>query len=698
MGFALFSQAPNWSVIPADFQFTSTLTGQLIINDTIINSSNNILGAFIDGEVRGVAHPTEVGDTKMYFLTMYANIAAGENVTFQAYLGNQDSIHHIVDTITFSSNFALGTPAAPYELRLNAFESVTFLPFTLNYTTLTGQFSAVNLLGYIVNNGNLPIEFTISDVGSNLTVSLVNNTLQVSHLGEIGLDSVLVAVVDSNDLSVVYDQQYMYYDVLPVNDTMYISGIPDITWGKNTTPCLSLSQYLVNPDEDSIAWEVLSYFPDSIGDTTVDWFVNTSVYQFSMSLVIETFINGNDLQNIAYQLGIFDQGNLVGEASPQVVDGKVVFFITAYSNFTNSTLSFKLYDRNHSILYDERTTTAPFIVNGIVGDIANPLQLYFGTHSYYLMDDLLCINLFDSIPGPIDSFMVIATEVNTADKFSDTARFTISYAEEQQPFLNGIPDQSVFSGVSFTDFDLNTYLTEMDGDSVSFSVIGSDNVIVNINPHGVVSAMPNSGQWVGQDIIVFVATDVTGNALFDKDTVVFSVLPNIDVSGIDDQTISTTEAFAPVELLDHLVYPYPDSLQWEVTSSELITLIVGTQMNVYFPSPNWVGEDTLYIGARHIRDQSVFDMDTAIFRVEDQRILGTKEAYSEVEKRIYPNPSKGIFNIPDSIENVQVLNIIGKQVAFELEQNHLFIKTPGLYFVSFEMNGATKVEKIIVKP
>ncbi|MBH50107.1 MAG: hypothetical protein CMG69_05080, partial [Candidatus Marinimicrobia bacterium] len=52
---------------------------------------------------------------------------------------------------------------------------------------------------------------------------------------------------------------------------------------------------------------------------------------------------------------------------------------------------------------------------------------------------------------------------------SDNATFTVSPGVDEAPVVGDIPDQSVDEGQSFSSFDLDDYLTELDGDDVAWS-------------------------------------------------------------------------------------------------------------------------------------------------------------------------------------------------------------------------------------
>ena len=65
---------PSWSVTPADFQNSANLTATLDIDHVASTDPNDMLGAFVGEECRGVVSPVTMGESKLFFLTVYSNL------------------------------------------------------------------------------------------------------------------------------------------------------------------------------------------------------------------------------------------------------------------------------------------------------------------------------------------------------------------------------------------------------------------------------------------------------------------------------------------------------------------------------------------------------------------------------------------------------------------------------------------------
>ncbi len=106
---------PNWSVNPPDFQFTMTMTGLGVYNCQATEDEADMVGAFIDGECRGVQYfNTVVGGQSLAYMTIYDNNSNGSEIIFKLYDASEDAIIEDVYTVSFSENESMGNAASPY--------------------------------------------------------------------------------------------------------------------------------------------------------------------------------------------------------------------------------------------------------------------------------------------------------------------------------------------------------------------------------------------------------------------------------------------------------------------------------------------------------------------------------------------------------------------------------------------------------
>ena len=113
---------PQWSVNPADYENSMNLIGTLSILGQPTDDAQDLVAVFIDGECRGVAHPTYNARYDNYFvqLDVYGNTEdEGKPVVFYAYDNSTGTKYPQLSTsqeVVFRDNQVYGTFAAPVVL------------------------------------------------------------------------------------------------------------------------------------------------------------------------------------------------------------------------------------------------------------------------------------------------------------------------------------------------------------------------------------------------------------------------------------------------------------------------------------------------------------------------------------------------------------------------------------------------------
>ena len=95
---------------------------------------------------------------------------------------------------------------------------------------------------------------------------------------------------------------------------------------------------------------------------------------------------------------------------------------------------------------------------------------------------------------------------------------------DRAPEIMNIPNQSINEGESFNSFDLDNHLIEFDGDAISWTYRGNNELVVSIDEDNVVTVTTPVANWVGSETITFTATDQTTGGLSDSASVIFTSL------------------------------------------------------------------------------------------------------------------------------------------------------------------------------
>ncbi|MCF8275015.1 MAG: T9SS type A sorting domain-containing protein [Flavobacteriaceae bacterium] len=99
-----FGQAPNWQVNESQYQYTMSFAAFLNVNGTTLSSTNDKVGAFVNGELRGSANLLYVSSTDRYlaYFLVFAN-TINETIDFKIY----DSVNNQIVNATTTINFQI---------------------------------------------------------------------------------------------------------------------------------------------------------------------------------------------------------------------------------------------------------------------------------------------------------------------------------------------------------------------------------------------------------------------------------------------------------------------------------------------------------------------------------------------------------------------------------------------------------------
>ncbi|MDG1397689.1 MAG: hypothetical protein P8P88_04820 [Polaribacter sp.] len=125
------AQDPNWSLNTSDYQFSMTFTSFLNVNGATLTSPNDKVGAFVNGEIRGVANVIYQSNVNKYvaYLSVYANTNK-EIINFKIYDSTSDSMLDVDKTETFiidgniggiSQSYSIASPELNNEAVFNSF-------------------------------------------------------------------------------------------------------------------------------------------------------------------------------------------------------------------------------------------------------------------------------------------------------------------------------------------------------------------------------------------------------------------------------------------------------------------------------------------------------------------------------------------------------------------------------------------------
>jgi len=246
-----------------------------------------------------------------------------------------------------------------------------------------------------------------------------------------------------------------------------------------------------------------------------EWSVDITNYEFNANVVAKIFVNNEQQNDMSGILAAFYGTECRGVTLPTQFGNDALFFLTVYANQPDLQLNFSYYQAESDMVLniDEEIVFQPNQLYGsvleplqmnifidydnppIVADIPNQIvnftenfnsielnnylteldgdEIVWNAQSgaflqVLITDNLALIEKTDPLWSGSESVIFTATD-QTSNSFSasDTVQFTV-LPTDHPPQLNDIPNQSIPSGHSFTEINLNDYLVEIDNDSISW--------------------------------------------------------------------------------------------------------------------------------------------------------------------------------------------------------------------------------------
>ncbi|MEQ8237838.1 MAG: hypothetical protein RIA69_01430 [Cyclobacteriaceae bacterium] len=161
---------PNWQIDPGNFQYSMTVTSLLEINGDTLESNNDRIAAFFNGEVRGVTSPTVYIaslDRHLAFLTVFSNNVSGEVISFKIYDATNEQEEEVITTVTFSDGSQVGTNTQPQFLtNVHVWNGSSWDSGNLPATGAGARLSA----NYNTTSGNLDVDYL--DVQNDVTLTI----------------------------------------------------------------------------------------------------------------------------------------------------------------------------------------------------------------------------------------------------------------------------------------------------------------------------------------------------------------------------------------------------------------------------------------------------------------------------------------------------------------------------------------------
>ena len=144
---------PEWVVDYNQYSSSMSIVASLVSFDSTSRNSNDIVGAFVNGECRGTASPQYVEplDAYLLFLTVHGDESESGDVVFQVYHEETDEILYVPVQEQYNANDVVGTLTEPYviDARTLAVGDPGYVPVVFSLAqNYPNPFNPVTKIGY----------------------------------------------------------------------------------------------------------------------------------------------------------------------------------------------------------------------------------------------------------------------------------------------------------------------------------------------------------------------------------------------------------------------------------------------------------------------------------------------------------------------------------------------------------------------
>ena len=464
---------PQWMVNAGDFSASMNVTCEVTSLGQPGSNANDLLAAFANGVIRGLAQPVMANGKALYYLTVFAN-GPGDTITFRFY----DAVAHrnipVDKKLVFISNGAVGNPVTPFEMYAGNFrlmldvngmvsvsktdpawtgtERIQFRvqdvgtihsywdTTSTNFTTIADHTPLVSgIPDQTVPKGNPFSSFNLNNFSTELDGDKVawsysgnkhllikigsDNTVTVTAPDTIwtGSERIEFRVTDVT-ANALFSEDTVTFRITGKDHAPHILPIPNQVVGiGNSFRSVSLPSYLQEFDGDSVAWS-FSFDAPAKTDSIPQWTVDPGLYEFSMNVTAEVRSDNVNRTGISQQLAAYVDDQLRGVASPALFNGKWVYFLSIFSNQSGEQIEFKFYDAAAHKIYPVNEKLV-FASNAIYGSPNAPYQLNAGNILLRLSgQNILNVIIPDTNWYGTETVTIFATDVNTVPHFSDSVK------------------------------------------------------------------------------------------------------------------------------------------------------------------------------------------------------------------------------------------------------------------------------------
>jgi hypothetical protein len=410
--------APSWSVNPQNFSKSMSVIGQVRINNVISANTDDILGAFVNNQCRGIGKVTyyEQMDKYLLFMDVYG-VTENEELEFRIWNSATGKIHVEVDPkLNFVNNNLVGSVLAPqvFNAKDKVYQEIAIKPgwnwisFNLlmaDSNNLAKLFETVTLSNASILKNNE--QLAVYDVNNGWSGNLANFNAGIkpekSYLFyNTQTDTIILKGVEANPqfrpISIQQGWNYIGYvgqRNLLVNDAFgdFNAKHNDLIKGQVQFAIYDSLMGWIGSLTAMVPGKGYQYFSNGTGTlryprlamfgktqveeklaSSAHWKINPYKFQTNMNMVVSVDVCDKVLAEGNLLLGAFVNGELRGFAQAKGVNNNKYLYFLNVAGITDEQITFRLLNESTGIT-NELNGSFVFEPNLLKGNLVQPVIL-----------------------------------------------------------------------------------------------------------------------------------------------------------------------------------------------------------------------------------------------------------------------------------------------------------------------------------
>ena len=434
----VFKTPPDWEVNPAKFEYTMNMVGRVKIEDVLSTDVYDLVAAFVDDTIRGVANVRylEEFDSYLVFLNVYGNID-GEELEFRIWDASAGQILDNVKPfdITFVPNGVVGTTIDPVLFEATGLHR--------QYIALAKGWNWVSFNKLASNQNNLNSFFASLEPEQNDQIKThgggFNTFDMMTGWGVGGIDSIdnrqMYQMKISSDDTIIYSGESLVPEEYPIELTSgwnHIGYLSDLAMDVND----AMRLYVANPSEI-----IKSQYAFSMYDPRVGWLGTLDVMKPGLGYMLKV----DAAATLTYPNNtVFKGAKIASEASPPI-DWRND--LSQYAN--NLSLIGRLdVSQTPDVTVNSEMVLGAFINDECHGFVAPVMDSGIGYNPFFLNvsgnsgEQMIEFRLFDGMTGK--SYRIEETKPFVQDAVYGTTREPVDLTLKEVLTGNGAFDRNAF--------------------------------------------------------------------------------------------------------------------------------------------------------------------------------------------------------------------------------------------------------------